>query len=1338
MPDTLNQSAIPYENFLRLKGFHEENFIILIDRFFETGHFSAEHEAFNFLIQFDFPMAEREEMYQKLLLYYQNTSKGKSPLEILPKEYNKYRTLTKPPHFFEFSPPFIDPFKRAIPPARSSFNEPLKCYKLLNEIWKHFLLNALKLPDLSVLPEEINTWVNELNKLENKNIISAQLFIIESSLLEENKKHPHFEKMTQSLDLAAFEKFKALHPGKTTEDVQKEWASYNMGGFKRTEFSVAVLTENRVPEWAEVHKINSMLTENRYRFTGIQQLADQAIKTAYIQQKNTISDPHYFRKNFSREYLEAYIKTAGKAREKNLTVLDTVTHPKRLIAFESPFPETSFFEKIPANRDHDVRNWGVIEVLLTASDSGEAKKHIILQVEDDYDSMIKSARLTGENPNAVWVQMNKKGDYQFYGNLQSFINQEVVLTVVGHIREKNDPLSLANLSLADYSARELVEQLNVFSNKTGVKIKKNGGIFLKNVNPSNNIIEYDRRFKNFEQECHSRIRLHPHLTFNPVFNASNPLNRGNPGEPEQPIIKKPRAETETGITQDKIRVIFQLENKNDIVEVADILASKHPSDSIVMRYAKGHLLMEGNFKKLKNNITLLLLGHGGGGPNNAQQDNITLGGYNATQLAELIQVIPAKLSEKSHTRITIDKVVLLGCATASGEPEAPTGLLMDVAFNLQKSLNPSDLPKEIVGYSSRVKITANNHPLGAGHRVLLKDDEKEGNRISLMLNADNEYVPGPEKQKSVAVTDGLHSGYLPSISHPKTQKGGILTDALPGSVSSLASSQKNSMRFFQRSSTAMQVYGYFMLLKQLKWYFRRDIFDSLPEEEKQQFLLQRTLTLLALVSSASIDASQLALSSYQKSAQKIFEKPFRVAQTPAEQNMLFKHYLNQMKWLSRGLVGLNLLSSTLDLYLACDAFSQASLAQDPAFRRDLIFSGVLSSASVLVNLSTSVTMAIGGTALSAVGLPAALIAGAGIMLAGFIYTAVREMEEIQKYVRLTNGERFEGGVRAFLGMRQPAHFINPMMHVKQKAFAQETHLEALKHYMKRFVRSQKGVKHLYYSQTDVVMDNGKFYRVLKGHDRLLSPPQLRATGIPRLGVFDLHNNELVILETDIVDAAKAQEVLQRYKNEKTLGSHRYSDLRIEDSDYKFYTPIGINEKNEQSLDALINESAGYQEKVGIFALPAVPKNTSGLTRAENLIPLTQVDPGSTDHRAQTGDFDGDGYKDIFFFSERGSYLHKGNKSGFYFGPVQEIKDIPPHCYSPAGDVTSLQRWVGNINGVDQDGISRDDLLVVTDVNGQVISVDLFFAQPENRFTVERIRLSLPLYQTTDGEKKGIG
>ncbi|AYB48894.1 hypothetical protein CJJ19_04950 [Candidatus Williamhamiltonella defendens] len=82
--------------------------------------------------------------------------------------------------------------------------------------------------------------------------------------------------------------------------------------------------------------------------------------------------------------------------------------------------------------------------------------------------------------------------------------------------------------------------------------------------------------------------------------------------------------------------------------------------------------------------------------------------------------------------------------------------------------------------------------------------------------------------------------------------------------------------------------------------------------------------------------------------------------------------------------------------------------------------------------------AMGGTAAVAAG-PAGLAVGVILLGTGEIYSAVRQVEELKKWVELTGSEEFESGVHAFIGIDFAPNIENKVQHEKALDEGRQSH-----------------------------------------------------------------------------------------------------------------------------------------------------------------------------------------------------------------------------------------------------------------------------------------------------------
>ncbi|MCX4029319.1 AvrE-family type 3 secretion system effector [Endozoicomonas sp. SM1973] len=111
---------------------------------------------------------------------------------------------------------------------------------------------------------------------------------------------------------------------------------------------------------------------------------------------------------------------------------------------------------------------------------------------------------------------------------------------------------------------------------------------------------------------------------------------------------------------------------------------------------------------------------------------------------------------------------------------------------------------------------------------------------------------------------------------------------------------------------------------------------------------------------------------------------------------------------------LGVLTSGFDIYSAVDSFKKLASETDPKKRQDLIVNGSLSVSGAVVGIATAIAIGIGGTAAAVAG-PIGVAAAAILAIGGQIYSAVRQIDEIDDYISLTAGERLRNGWYAFWG-----------------------------------------------------------------------------------------------------------------------------------------------------------------------------------------------------------------------------------------------------------------------------------------------------------------------------------
>lgn len=369
---------------------------------------------------------------------------------------------------------------------------------------------------------------------------------------------------------------------------------------------------------------------------------------------------------------------------------------------------------------------------------------------------------------------------------------------------------------------------------------------------------------------------------------------------------------------------------------------------------------------------------------------------------------------------------------------------------------------------------------------------------------------------------------------------------------------------------------------------------------------------------------------------------------------------------------LGALSSGFDIYNAYQAFSKLASTTDPKARQDLIVSGSFSVAGATIGIGTAILFAVGGTA-AAVGGPI----GIGLLLiaAGQFYSAVRQVEEIKKYTNLTAMQKFRVGWQAFWGLELELFDANKHNEEAHKQTMQKVRKDYERLRMEgacTLLRNNSNINAIYYSSEQITLKEHA-YKKLMGTPFLHPNPLI-------LGPF----GSLIFGPISTVkDKIKPNEIHEVRKDSRIPLT--YKDIFEKDSDFKFYTPDKL-----QSIDDTVdvNQCIGNGDIVVTQQYVGHRQKVGQLVDQKGNILSNEPDLRSTDYRSVMGDFNGDGRRDIGYFSLRGFYLLLADKKGGY-GQVQYVENIDAWLYGyELGGFAHPRRLVGDING---DG--RDDIIL---------------------------------------------
>ncbi|AJJ62295.1 hypothetical protein [Yersinia aldovae] len=234
-----------------------------------------------------------------------------------------------------------------------------------------------------------------------------------------------------------------------------------------------------------------------------------------------------------------------------------------------------------------------------------------------------------------------------------------------------------------------------------------------------------------------------------------------------------------------------------------------------------------------------------------------------------------------------------------------------------------------------------------------------------------------------------------------------------------ASAQSSRFQFFgQKVGTATQAIGVLTLSISTYGMAKRLRDPNITDEERKEITKQLAINW----SSISVDfGTDLMQSTFDK-LHSYFSKKLLSSSPAGVGRIGYKMAAKTAKYAG---AGLNLASAGFDIYEAYENFSKANSEGNVDLIIDYKVNGSLAVIGAAVSIITAVALALG---LSAAG-PIGIAIGAGIMVGGMIYNAVRQVEYIKNKIELTGLETFSTGARLFLGM-EPSQEIQERLMAK--------------------------------------------------------------------------------------------------------------------------------------------------------------------------------------------------------------------------------------------------------------------------------------------------------------------
>ncbi|WP_174888712.1 C80 family cysteine peptidase [Candidatus Williamhamiltonella defendens] len=408
----------------------------------------------------------------------------------------------------------------------------------------------------------------------------------------------------------------------------------------------------------------------------------------------------------------------------------------------------------------------------------------------------------------------------------------------------------------------------------------------------------------------------------------------------------------------------------------------------------------------------------------------------------------------------------------------------------------------------------------------------------------------------------------------------------------------------------MSVLGYYFGYRAIDSYNNALKQEGLTPEQRQALESERDFAVISVGLNAGVDIGQYGMS--------------KMASFTIKNNAMKSvgQIGSKMRLIKVGGVALSMVGVGLDVYSAYQSFSKLDTETDPDIRQDLIVSGSLSVAGAVVGIGVTGAFIVGGSAAAAAG-PLGLVIGGVLLAGGQIYSAVRQVEEIEKQIYLSVGDKWETGWRAFW-------MLPPSKEIQDRLANTQSQLEMYREMCNIFLENnamkmltEQGLKTVYryvYSLKDFDLKPEKYSKLYGS--------------LPFVGLIE-------IKEGSILNPGKIKkEDLEKSKNElkEKLEKHYGKDWEttyhrfkfIETNEY-YYTPI-------------------FKEVDDVFD-PADPESTKNATSLDNL-DNAKAD-GSVIFNLGDGNDQATGYRrrSNTFFGGKGAKKYTGRSLNdlFYLG-----------------------------------------------------------------------------------------
>ncbi|WP_339056464.1 FG-GAP-like repeat-containing protein [Candidatus Regiella endosymbiont of Tuberolachnus salignus] len=463
------------------------------------------------------------------------------------------------------------------------------------------------------------------------------------------------------------------------------------------------------------------------------------------------------------------------------------------------------------------------------------------------------------------------------------------------------------------------------------------------------------------------------------------------------------------------------------------------------------------------------------------------------------------------------------------------------------------------------------------------------------------------------------------------------------------------------------------------------------EEEQEQLRAQQKLMATHLMSDVTISAAKNKLNKIEKKRR------------PSRSSSRFRQVSPNVKSIRLTGAALGVLSAGFDLYHAVSAFRALSTTTDPKTRQDLIVKGSLYTAATSVGIGMAYVGALGGTA-AAVGGPIAVALVVGIYATAEIYTMVRAIEEVERYVKnLTWVEKLKIAWLTFSGQMLSPDIENPLAAAHTKLELERARDSELERQMTALLLSDRFIDSLYFSRPNVTMIDRNFQQLFgkdhRGYERLVRD------NIPPSEHLELEELQRSLTYEDYAGSSPDPYEVRRYTTyvasrhgaiKVTKAIYRYQSLRTAPNSYKAYSQGNFQEIDD-TIDSHGRLSAGVIKRQFIGTHELVGK----LVDPQGKSLTTRLNMIYNDNHAMMGDFNGDGHRDIGYFSPQGFYWLRAMGKGDY-AAAERVKNVEA-LHAP-----TVRTLVADIN--------KDNLDDIVIIGNSRDPIRILLAEPNGTFT----------------------